>query len=163
MDAAVQQLDEQLERLGPHAGEAACQDVRAQQQQRARLGLAERIADSRRVRAQQVELQLAQAVERDVDVGEVAEAGRDAVDDRAARDRVVDDAPGGRDRRARRRGERDRASAARHRLERVEVEAAAVDGEGKGVGGVAHPGGSKPESSTASPGLAAVAGGGADG
>ncbi len=64
------------------------------------------VAHARGVRADEVELQLAQAVEGDVDVGEVAEAGGHAVDDRAARDRVVHDAPRGPDRR---RGPRRRA------------------------------------------------------
>ena len=55
----------------------------------------------------QVELQLADAVQGDDDVGEVAEAGGHAVDDRPPGYRVVDDAAGGEDRRTGRGREAD--------------------------------------------------------
>ncbi len=109
MDTPVQQRDQQLERLETHAGEAAGEHVRAQQHERPRLRHAERCADAGRVRAQQVRLQLAQAIERNPDVGEVAEAGGHAVDDRAASDGVVDHASCGHDGLARGGGERDGA------------------------------------------------------
>ena len=144
MDAPVQHRDEQLERLEAHAGEAAGQHVRAQQHQRARLGVAERRPDARRVRAQQVDLQLAQAVERDLDVGEVAEAGRHAVDDRAAGDGVVDHPPRRDDALAGGLGQRHGAAAPRHGLERAEVERGAVDREGPGGGGRGHAEGGSP-------------------
>ena len=65
MHAAVEHRDEPLERLEPHAREALGQHVRAQQHERARLGLAERLADARGVAAHQVQLQLAQLLARD--------------------------------------------------------------------------------------------------
>ena len=106
----VQHRDQQVEGLGPHAAEALGQHVRAQQHERARLRLVERLADARGVAAHQVQLQLAQLVARDHDVGEVAEAGGDAVDDVAARHRVVHHARArAATALARRRRERDRA------------------------------------------------------
>ncbi len=87
----LSERDQQIEGLEAHAGEALGEHVGPQQHQRSRLGFPERRAHPRRVGAEQVELELPQAVEGDVDVGEVAEAGGDPVDDRAARHRVVDD------------------------------------------------------------------------
>ena len=93
VDARVQHLDQELERLRAHAAEALGQHVRAQQHEGARLGLVERLAHARGVAAHQVQLELARAGSRGIThVGEVAEAGVDAVDDGAPRDRVVHDA-----------------------------------------------------------------------
>ena len=112
VDAAVEQRDQALERLEPDAGVALGEHVGAQQHQRARLGLLERRADARGVRAHQVHLQLAQAVVGDADLGEAAEAGGDAVDDVAARDRGVHDLSRGANGRA---GESSSASGRRSR------------------------------------------------
>ena len=130
VDARVQHRDQEVEGLGPDAAEALGQHVRAQHHEGARLRLVQRLADAGGVAAHQVELELAQLVARDDDVGEVAEAGVDAVDDLAARDRVVDHAARARDRLARARRETPTgAVAARHRLEVVEGEARAVEQE----------------------------------
>ena len=115
-------------------GEALGEHVRAQENQRARLLRAERGADARGVRADQVELQLAQSVEGDVHVGEVAEAGGHPVDHRAARHRLVDDAPGGPDGVARGRGEEDRAAGAGDRLEAARSRRPPSIGRGAGRG-----------------------------
>jgi len=131
-DVSIEQRDELLERLEPDAREALRQHVRAQQHERPRLGRSERRADARGVRAHQVHLQLAQPIVRDADVGEVAEAGRHAVDDVAARNGRVDHAPRGFDRLAGIRVELDRTAAARHRFEPREVERGAVDHERRG-------------------------------
>ena len=139
MDAAVQHLDQQLERLETHAREAARQHVRAQQHERARLRLAERCADAGRMRAKQVQLQLAQAVERNPDVGEAAEAGRDAVDDGAASDGVVDHLPRGQTTRRAGSDTTTRRPVARHGLELVEADTGSVDREsGLRMGRRAH-------------------------
>ncbi len=140
VDAAVQQLDEELEGLEPDAGEALGQHVRAEEDEGARLLRPERGPDAGGVRAEEVQLELAQAVEGNVHVGEVAEAGRDAVDDRPARDGVVHDASRGPHRVPRGGGEDDGPAPAGDRLEAVEIEAPAVDREGRSRGEGAHGG-----------------------
>ena len=97
VDAGVEQRDQQLEGLEAHAGEALGEHVGPQQHQRARLRLLEGGAHAGRVGAEQVELQLPQAIEGDVDVGEVAEAGGHAVDHGPAGHGLVHHAPGGPD------------------------------------------------------------------
>ena len=131
---AVQHRDQQVERLRADAAVALGQHVRAQQHERARLRLGERLADPRGVAAHEVQLELAQAVPRDV-----------------ARRRSC------RSRWSRRRRQRPRATAssttrrgpdhrvarpaaaratgrraARHRLERLEVQPVAVQKEWRG-------------------------------
>ncbi len=138
VDAAIDERDQQLEGLEAHAGEALGQHVGPQQHERSRLGFPEGGAHSRRVGAEQVELELPQAIEGDVDVGEVAEAGGDTVDHRAARHRLVHHAPRRTDRRACRVGERDGSPVAGDRFEPRQVERLAVDREGRGRGGDAH-------------------------
>ena len=75
----VEQRDQRVERLEPDAGEALRQHVRAQRHRRAHGADRQRLADAGRVAAQQVELQRFERVGRDLDVGERAEAGVDAV------------------------------------------------------------------------------------
>ena len=72
--AAVQQRDQQVERLEPDAGEPLGQHVGAQRHRRAHDGHRQRLADAGGMAAQQVDLQLRQRVVRDLHLGEVAEA-----------------------------------------------------------------------------------------
>ncbi len=88
--------------------------------------------------ADQVELQLAQARPGDVDVGEAAEAGGDAVDHAARGHRLVDDPARRFDPRAGAGSDRDALAAQRHRLETVEGQAGAVEDEIGSVGSAGH-------------------------
>jgi hypothetical protein len=87
MDAVVQAGRAAARRPARARPNAERQHVRAQQHDRARLRLVQRLADTRRVAADQVDLQLADPVGRDHHLGQCAEAGRDAVDRRAPRGR----------------------------------------------------------------------------
>jgi len=84
MDAAVEQVEEKVDGLGPHAGPTGGERVRPQQEDRARDIDRKRIADPRGMAAQEVELQLDEVLARDPDLGERAESGVDAVDRRIA-------------------------------------------------------------------------------
>ena len=99
---AVEQLDQQLERLEPDAGEALRQHVGAQRHRRAHDRHRQRLADARGVAAQQVHLQLRQRLGGNLHFGEVAEAGVDAVGRRVAIGELVDDGARGAHARARR-------------------------------------------------------------
>ncbi len=84
---AVEQLEQALEQRLAHARVAARQGVGAQQQHAAHLVLGERLAHAGGVREHQPLLQGLEVRGVDADVGEVAEAGVDAVDRLAARHR----------------------------------------------------------------------------
>src|SRR5262245_46547474 len=131
MDATVEHGDEQLEGFEPDAAEALGQHVRAQEHQAPGVGLAERRANPCRVRTYQVELQLSEPVRRDHDVGEVAEARGDAVDDATRADRVVYDAARASDSITGRRRQGHRSPLQGDGLEAGESEAVAVEFEGR--------------------------------
>ena len=103
--AAVEALDQQLDRLDVRARVALRERVRAQQHRRAhdlgRIGL----PDAARMAAQQAQLQLLDLIVGDRLGDEAAEAGVDAV---RVLGRLVDQRPGGPHARARLVGERDR-------------------------------------------------------
>ena len=86
----VEHRDEQVERLEPDAGMAACQDVGAQRHHRADDGDGEEVADAGGMAAQQVDLQRVERVGRDADLGEGSEPGVDAVDRRVAGGLAID-------------------------------------------------------------------------
>ena len=65
MHTAIDQRDQQLERLDPNAGKAFRQHVRAQRHRRADDGHRQRIADAGGVAAQQIDLQLGERVVRE--------------------------------------------------------------------------------------------------
>ncbi len=105
----------------PHAGPAGGQRVRAQQRDRSCHPLRQRLAHARRVAADQVHLQLADARRRDHDLRERAEPRRDAVDDALLAHRALDDRARCLDPRARRRGQRDaRRRRPRHAVDILE-------------------------------------------
>ena len=80
VDGRVEHADEQLDDVDADAGEPDRERVGTQQEHRAHDLVGQRVADAGRVRADQVALQLGGLVRLDAHVGEVAEAGRDAVD-----------------------------------------------------------------------------------
>ena len=84
MHAAVEHVQQQLQRLDADAGMAARQRVGADQHDRAHGGGVQRIARADRVADQDVALQLGDLLGRDQPVLERAEAGGDAVGDLAA-------------------------------------------------------------------------------
>ena len=77
--AAVEALEQQLDRLDARAGVALRERVRAQQHRRAHDLVRVRLPDAARVRAQQPQLQLLGQLLGDRAVDEAAEAGVDAV------------------------------------------------------------------------------------
>ena len=79
MHAAIEQREQQFQRLETDAGESFRQHIRAQRHRRADDRHRQRVADAGGMTAQQIELQFGERVVRDADVGEVAEAGVDAV------------------------------------------------------------------------------------
>ena len=91
MNAAIQQLDEQIERVKTNAGEPFRQDVRAQRHGRAHDRHRQWVADARGVAAQKVHLQRVELLARNLHFGEVAEAGVDAVGGRVMLRTVVND------------------------------------------------------------------------
>ena len=93
MHAAIQQVDEALQRPQGDAGEALRQHIRPQGHRRAHDWNRKRVADAGGVTAKQVDLQLGERVARNANLGEVAEPRIDAVDGLvAARERVDDGA-----------------------------------------------------------------------
>ena len=136
--APVEHRDQSLERLEANSRETFREDVRAQQHERPGVAGLERRPDARRVRAHEIDLQLEQLRGRNVDVGEVAEAGGDAVDDVAALDGRVHHSARGPHGVARRFCESHFAAVARHGLEPGEIERRAVDHERRGLRERAH-------------------------
>ena len=80
MNAVVEHGDQQLEQRGAHAAEALGEHVGAQQQHGADFRLGERIADSAGMAADQIGLELCELIGGDANVGQLAEAGVDAID-----------------------------------------------------------------------------------
>ena len=80
VDAAIEHVDQPLERAAADAGEALGEDVGAQRHRRTHGADRQRLADAGRVAAQQIELERAKRIARDRRLGQRAEAGVDAVD-----------------------------------------------------------------------------------
>ena len=80
----VEHRRQQLGEVDARARVALRDDVRAKQHHRAHFALGQQIADARRVAPNEIDLQLGEPIRRDRDVGQLAEAGRHAVRDRAA-------------------------------------------------------------------------------
>jgi hypothetical protein len=74
MDPAVEQFDQQIERLEPDSREAFCQNVGSERHRGADNRNRERFANARRVASEQIDLQRIQGVGRDSHVGEIAKA-----------------------------------------------------------------------------------------
>ena len=90
MEPAVQHLDQQLRKYRPHAAGAAHQHVRAQQHHRPHGILGERLADARRVAANEIELQLPTLLRGNPYMRELPEPRVDAVHGFPALDRRFD-------------------------------------------------------------------------
>jgi hypothetical protein len=102
--ARVEHRDEPLERFEPDARVALREHVRAQRHQRAHDRHRQRVADTRRVTAQEVELEFAERLWSNGDFGQRAEAGVHAVHRHARCGVTIDDVA--RSAHARRRGGR---------------------------------------------------------
>jgi hypothetical protein len=124
--AGVEMREERLHHLGADPRVPARQHVRAQQHEHAHGGLVERLSDPGRVAANQIELQLGDALGGDADVLEMAEAGVDAVHLPAFGDDAPHHLVRGLHPFASAGGEAD-PGARRDRGDRVEVEMAAVE------------------------------------
>jgi hypothetical protein len=126
VNARVQRVDQAVECRAPDAGVALREDVGAQRHHRAHGARRQRLADAGRMAAQQVALQRAEGAARNLDLRQRAEAGVDAVGRRVAGGRPLDHRPGGVDRRAGARVERDRRALVRDRRQLLECQACAV-------------------------------------
>ena len=93
MHLVVEHADQQLHHLGADAGEAHRQGVGAQQQHGPHHLGGEWLANAGRVRTHQVALQLGGLVGLDPDIGQVAEAGGDAVGGARPRQRAARSRP----------------------------------------------------------------------
>ena len=80
MNACVEQGDQHLDGLFAHSAEALGENVCAQQEHGADFGLGKRLAQAAGMASHQIHLQVAEAVSRNANVRELAEAGIDAVD-----------------------------------------------------------------------------------
>ena len=97
MHAAIQKIEEQVDRLGPDARSPGCEGVRAQEQDRAGDVPRERVADAGRMAAQEVELQPGEIASFDPHLREIAEPGVHAVDRLVTVGELGDDLRGGAD------------------------------------------------------------------
>ena len=86
----IQHLAKHFNDLQTNAAEAKRQDICTQQHHRANLGLGERLANSTGVAANKIELELAQRVARNANIGEFTKASRYAVNDRITRNDFFD-------------------------------------------------------------------------
>ena len=109
---AIERLDQAVERRAAHARVALREHVRAQRHHRAHRADRQRLADAGGVAPQQVALEVAERVPRNLHFGQRAEAGVDAVDRRVAGRMAIDDGARGVDGR---RGLARRARPARSR------------------------------------------------
>ena len=115
MNPVIDERDEQFQRLEPDAGESLREHVCPQRHRRAHDGDRQRIADAGRMAAEEIHLQLRERVGRNRNLGEVAEAGVDAVRRLAALREVLDDRARGPHARAGAVGKADRCEVARDR------------------------------------------------
>ena len=97
MHAPVEQLEQQLDDCRAHAGMAEGEHVGAQQRDGPRLVPGQRRAHTRSVAADQVELQLADALRGNHHLRQRPEARGQAVDDAVLGDRALHDGAGGLD------------------------------------------------------------------
>jgi hypothetical protein len=91
MYGAVDQRQQQLQCFDANSGKSFGEHIRAQRHRRADHGDRQGIADTGRVTAQQIHLQFGERFVRDPHVGEVAEAGVDAVGRRIVVGSLVND------------------------------------------------------------------------
>ena len=127
--AGIQHRDNQLGKDGTHPARPPHQHVRPQQHHRPHAVEGERIAYARGVTADQVALQLADALGGDAHVRQLAEPGGDPVDRGAAGERGLDNLPAPPDLAQRARGDRHRRPVARHRHDVRDRQRPPVDGD----------------------------------
>ena len=87
----VQHRDQEFGHFRPAPGESLREHVGAEQHHRAHFARRERWSHAGRMAADEIDLELGEAVVRNRDVGELAESGRHAVHDLTARDDRIDD------------------------------------------------------------------------
>ena len=108
----IQHLDDELGQRRSHTARPAHQHIGTQQHHRPHGIHGQRVTHARRVTADQIELQRSRLLGLDPHVGELPEAGVDAVDRVAPRGGGLDDAAGRAHRRQRMRGDGDRHAVA---------------------------------------------------
>src|SRR5579883_1365888 len=91
MNAGVEHGAERFDNDGPHAAESLGKRIGPQQDHRASFGNRKRSADSTRVRAHQIDLQLADLFRGNTDGSKLAESGVDAVGGFVGGDKAIDD------------------------------------------------------------------------
>ena len=79
MDTGIQQTDQLLQQFEPDTAESLCENVGPQQKHGTHFTLAQGVADAARVAPHEIDLQLRKPVGGDPDIGELAEAGIDAI------------------------------------------------------------------------------------
>ena len=145
MHAGVEHRDEELRQAGPHAARAPHEHVGTQQHHCAHRLSGQRLAHAGGMAANQVELELADPLGGNADVGELAEPGRDAVHRRASRQGRFDHLATPPDLAQRARGDRHRRLVARHRYDVRNRQRAAVDGDLSGHTGGNYEGARPPQ------------------
>ena len=127
MHAAVEHLDQQIERLLTDSGISLREHVRAQRHRRAHDRNRKGIADARRVASEEIDLQRIQLIGGNLHFGEVAEAGVDAVGRRIVLRELVDDRARRAHATARCIAERNRVVVRRDRNQLIECQRIAVE------------------------------------
>ncbi len=97
-DAAVEHLDEKLDDFEADPAEAESEHIGPQQHHGAHLRLGERTPDAAGMASHEVDLELLEFVGRDVNVGQLAEPGADAINHLTARDDLFHHSAGSVDR-----------------------------------------------------------------
>ena len=91
VDRGVEHRDEQLDDLDAHPGQPDSQRVRAQDEHRPHDLVGKRLADARGMGTDEVSLEGRRLGRFDTGIGQVAEAGRDAIHGRAVGHEALDD------------------------------------------------------------------------
>ena len=127
MHSGFQEREDSLHHLRSTPGVTGREHVGAEQEHGPNHILGKRLPNPTRVRQQKIELQLVELIARDPDLGELAEAGVDAVDHLAGSQNVLHDPARLGDSRTRLRVKRDPGTVASHGLDPLDIEGAAVD------------------------------------
>src|SRR2546430_12549183 len=91
INAAVQHFAKELDHLDSDAAETKREHVGAQENHRAHFRSRERLADAAAMAADKIELQLAERIRLNFDIGEFPETGADPIDDLALLENFFDD------------------------------------------------------------------------
>ena len=87
---AVQHLAKELDHFESHAAKTQREHIVAQDNHRAHFRNRERLADAAGMAADKIELQLAERIQLNFDIGEFAETGADPIDDLALLENFFD-------------------------------------------------------------------------